>query len=187
MALTYSSPMPIGTPAPTFSLPDTISGKTISLDALPSAPATVIMFICNHCPYVKHLGKGIVTVSNSYQTKGVNFIAISANDVEQYPVDAPEKMQEYAAALSFNFPYLYDASQSVAKAYHAQCTPEFYIFDKNLQCAYHGRFDASSPSNNIPVTGEDFTAALDAVLSGKPAPQPQQPSMGCNIKWKRSL
>ena len=184
MALTYSIPMPLGTPAPVFSLPDTISGKTIALDALPPAPATVIMFICNHCPYVKHLEKELVKVANSYQAKGVNLVAICANDIEQYPEDSPEKMQNHAITLGFNFPYLYDASQEVAKAYHAQCTPEFYIFDQNLQCRYHGRFDASSPGNTIPITGEDFIAALDAVLSGKPAPQPQEPSMGCNVKWK---
>lgn len=184
MALTYSSTMPLGTSAPAFSLPDTVSGKTISLKELPSAAATVIVFMCNHCPYVKHLETEMVKVMNFYRSKGVNVLAISANDVEQYPEDSPEKMQKLAKDLGFNFPYLYDESQKTAKAYGAECTPEFYIFDKNLQCAYHGRFDDSTPGNHIPVTGNEFKAALDAVLMGEAARQPQLPSMGCNIKWK---
>lgn len=184
MALTYSQTMPIGTKAPHFKLPDTVSGKILSLDTLQSKQATVIMFICNHCPFVRHVETELAKVAQEYQSKGVSFVGISANDAQEYPEDAPEQMQKRALMLGYSFPYLYDASQDVAKSYNAMCTPEFYIFDPDLCCAYHGRFDDATPGKNVPVTGKDLRAALDAVLAGKAVGE-QHPSMGCNIKWKK--
>lgn len=184
MALTYSQPMSVGTKAPDFKLPDTVSKKIFSLDMLQSKHATVVMFICNHCPFVRHIQTELTKVAKEYQSKGVSFIAISANDAQEYPDDAPEQMQKCALALGYSFPYLYDESQEVAKSYNAMCTPEFYVFDQDLCCAYHGRFDDSTPGKNIPVTGKDLRAALDAVLSKKTVFK-QYPSMGCNIKWKK--
>jgi peroxiredoxin len=186
MAETSSTMIPLGTKAPDFQLPDTISDKTISLKDLPSAHATVIMFLCNHCPYVKHIQSELVEIANKFQKKGVNFIAISSNDARAYPADAPEKMKLEAQANHYSFPYLYDESQEVAKAYHAACTPDFYIFDKNLACVYRGRFDGSTPGNNHPVTGKDLSDALTALLDGKPITIEQKPSLGCNIKWKKN-
>ena len=184
MSLTPSNMLPLGTHAPDFSLLDTVSGDTISLSAVASDHATVVMFICNHCPYVVHIIEQLVNVIKTYQGKGVSFVAISSNDVENYPQDAPDKMAQYAHQQGFTFPYLYDATQAVAKAYDAACTPDFYVFDRNLQCAYRGRFDAATPGNDKPVTGQDLTQALDVILSGKSVPEDQQvPSMGCNIKW----
>ncbi len=184
MARTPSNMMPLGTPAPDFTLPDTVSGATRSLRELASGKATVVMFICNHCPYVKHINPELVRLANEYQAKGVAFIAISSNDVNDYPEDAPEKMKETAAAEGYPFPYLYDETQDVAKAYDAACTPDFYVFDGNLRCAYRGRLDASTPRNEEPLTGADMRAALDAILSGQPLSEEQLPSVGCNIKWK---
>lgn len=184
MVVTPSSMLPIGTPAPAFNLPDTVSGETLSLDQLKSDKATVIMFICNHCPYVQHIHHKLVDITNAYQSKGIQFIAISANDVEKYPEDGPDKMREMAETLGFLFPYLYDESQDVAKAYHAECTPDFFIFDHDLKCVYRGCFDESSPGNDIPVTGDKLGAALDAILAGEPVANDQKPSIGCNIKWK---
>jgi peroxiredoxin len=187
MSLTASNMMPLGTKAPDFSLPDTISGKTFTLQELHSPQsATVVMFICNHCPFVVHVQKKLVEVANLYQAKGIRFIAISSNDIDDYPEDAPDKMREVAKKLQYPFPYLYDESQEVAKAYLAACTPDFYIFDKNLKCVYRGRFDNSRPGQNSPVTGADLTHALDAILAGAAVPAEQHPSMGCNIKWKHS-
>jgi len=176
--------LPLGAKAPDFSLPDTISGDTVSLHALKSPIATVVMFICNHCPFVVHIQNKLTEIANSYQAKGIRFIAISANDVTNYPDDAPDKMRQVALALQYPFAYLYDESQAVAKAYHAACTPDFFVFDKNLVCVYRGRFDDSRPGKNIPVSGKDLSAALDALLSGNAVPSEQHPSMGCNIKWK---
>jgi peroxiredoxin len=183
MALTASSMLPLGAKAPDFRLIDTVSGKTLSLQELKSPIATVVMFICNHCPFVVHLQDQIIEVANKYQAKGIRFIAISSNDIEKYPDDAPDKMRKTANELHYPFPFLYDESQAVAKAYQAACTPDFYIFDKDLACVYRGRFDDSRPGKNIPVTGQDLTQALDAIIAGKPVSTDQHPSMGCNIKW----
>ncbi|MEQ9288958.1 MAG: thioredoxin family protein [Cyclobacteriaceae bacterium] len=185
MSLTYSEMMPLGTTAPDFELPDTISGKTMSLGQIKSDIATVVMFICNHCPYVIHVEKEMAAIANEYKKKGVAFAAISANDVENYPDDSPEKMKAKAKEVGYSFPYLYDETQEVAKAYQAACTPDFYVFDKNLTCVYRGRMDESSPGNGKPVTGKELRATLDAVIAGTPVSQDQLPSMGCNIKWKK--
>lgn len=184
MARTPSNMLPLGTPAPDFNLPDAVSGKTLSLDELKSEKATVIMFICNHCPFVKHVDEGIVSLAKDYQAKGVSFVAISSNDVENYPQDSPELMKEEAEKVGYPFPYLYDESQAVAKAYDAACTPDFYVFDANLKCAYRGQLDSSRPGNGAPVTGKDLRAALDEILDDKEVSAPQIPSLGCNIKWK---
>ncbi|PWL30239.1 thioredoxin family protein [uncultured Roseivirga sp.] len=184
MARTPSNMLPLGTKAPNFTLPDTISGKTVSLDKLKSDKATVIMFICNHCPFVKHVDEAIVSLAKDYQARGVSFIAISSNDVENYPQDSPELMKEEAEKVGYTFPYLYDETQEVAKAYDAACTPDFYVFDKDLKCAYRGQLDDSRPGNDKPVTGKDLRAALDEILEGKEVSAPQIPSLGCNIKWK---
>lgn len=184
MSLTVSSMLPLGARAADFTLLDTISGKKFSLQELKSPIATVIMFICNHCPFVQHMQTKLVEIANIYQAKGIRFIAISSNDVENYPDDAPNKMRQVAAELHYPFVYLYDESQAVAKAYQATCTPDFFVFDKNLACVYRGRFDESRPGKNIPVTGKNLSTALDALLAGKPIESEQHPSMGCNIKWK---
>ncbi|HLD17173.1 MAG TPA: thioredoxin family protein [Coxiellaceae bacterium] len=184
MALTPSTMLPLGTPAPAFTLRDTVSGKVLSLENLTSTLATVIVFMCNHCPYVKHIQKKLVAVAHHYQHKGISFIAISSNDVDHYPDDSPEKMKEEAQRFGYPFPYLYDETQQIAHAYHAACTPDFYVFDKALKCVYRGRFDNSSPGKSTPITGHDLRAALDALLAGKPIGENQLPSMGCNIKWK---
>lgn len=185
MSLTYSEMMPLGTTAPDFELPDTVSGKTMSLGQIKSDIATVVMFICNHCPYVIHVEKEMAAIANEYKKKGVAFAAISANDVANYPDDSPEKMKAKAKEVGYSFPYLYDETQEVAKAYQAACTPDFYVFDKNLTCVYRGRMDESSPGNGKPVTGKELRATLDAVIAGTPVSQDQLPSMGCNIKWKK--
>lgn len=184
MALTESNMLPIGTQAPDFNLPDTISGKMVSLEDLKSEVATVVMFICNHCKYVKHINEELVKIVTKFQEKGVLFAGISSNDIENYPEDAPEEMKKRAAELGYTFPYLFDESQEVAKAYDAACTPDFYIFDKNLKLVYRGRMDGSSPGNGVPVTGNDLRGALRAVVAGDFVSEIQYPSMGCNIKWK---
>ena len=176
--------LPLGTKAPDFSLPDVVSGRNVSLAELYSDVATVIMFICNHCPYVIHIQEELLKVVGDYQPKGVKFAAISSNDIENYPQDSPEKMKILAEELGYTFPYLYDGSQSVARAYDAACTPDFYAFDKNHKLVYRGRLDNSSPGNNNPLTGKDLRAALDDMLQGNAVSGEQIPSMGCNIKWK---
>lgn len=186
MALTPSNMIPLGTKAPEFTLPDTISGKTLSLNELKSDVGTVVMFICNHCPFVKHIQKKLVEITKTYQGKKIQFIAISANDIETYPKDAPDLMKQEALNLGYPFPYLYDESQEVAKAYQAACTPDFYVFDKNLKCVYRGRFDEATPGNEKPITGKELTAALDSLIAGKPINADQKPSVGCNIKWKKT-
>lgn len=183
MSLAYSKMMELGTPAPQFTLLDTVSGKTTSLNDLKSDVATVVMFICNHCPFVLHLNAKLVEVANDYQKKGVQFIAISSNDVQTHPADGPEKMTQVAKALGYPFPYLYDATQEVAKAYMAECTPDFFVFDKDLNCTYRGRFDETRPNMGMP-TGADLSNALDALIAGDEVSKEQLPSMGCNIKWK---
>lgn len=184
MARTESNMLELGTQAPSFELPDTVSGTILSLKDLQSDIATVVMFICNHCPFVIHIKDELVKLSDDYQAKGVSFIAISANDAESFPQDCPEKMTLFAAENGFNFPYLYDESQGTAKAYQAACTPDFYIFDKDMRCIYRGQLDGSRPGNDVPVNGEDIRAALDATLRGQPVNPAQKPSLGCNIKWK---
>lgn len=185
MAITPSAMISLGTKAPDFILPDTVSGKNISLNDLKSEKATVIMFICNHCPFVKHVNKELVKVANDYIPKRISFIAISSNDVVNFPEDSPMKMKQEAKSLGYPFPYLYDESQSVARAYDAACTPDFFIYDKDLKLVYRGQLDDSRPSNGIPVTGKDIRAALDNLLSGKNISAEQKSSIGCNIKWKK--
>jgi peroxiredoxin len=183
MAKTPSTMLALGTAAPDFRLPDT-SGKTVSLSDFKDKQALVVFFICNHCPFVKHLRSDLAKFGRDYASKGVAIVAISSNDVSGYPDDSPEKMKDEAKAAGYNFPYLYDESQAVAKAYHAACTPDIFLFDKSQKLVYRGQFDDSRPGNGIPVTGKDLRAALDAVLGGKPVSAEQQPSLGCNIKWK---
>lgn len=184
MARTPSNMLALGTKAPDFELIDTISDKYISLQQIKSDKATVIMFICNHCPYVKNMQEQLVQFAKDYQKHGVSIVAINSNDVEHYPEDAPDKMQATAKEFGYTFPYLYDATQEVAKAYEAACTPDFYIFDKDLKCVYRGQFDDSRPGNGVAVTGKDIRAALDDILAGKAVSAEQVPSLGCNIKWK---
>ncbi len=183
MALTESTILPLGTQAPNFHLMDTVSGNYYSLDDLKSDKATVVMFICNHCPYVIHVNPELVRIANEYRNQGVSFIAISSNDVENYPDDAPDKMRIVAKVLKFPYPYLYDKRQEVAKAYDAACTPDFYVFDGAMKLSYRGRMDDSRPGNSTPLTGADLRAAIDATLAGK-AIENQVPSVGCGIKWK---
>ena len=184
MALTPSNMIDLETKAPDFKLLDTVTGKPYDLKETKDSKATVIMFICNHCPYVKHVILELVKLARDYQPKGIAFIAINANDAIAYPEDAPKKMTQLAKQLGFSFPYLYDETQSIAKAYQAACTPDFFIFNKDLLCVYRGQLDGSRPGNKIPVTGKDIRSALDNILQGKPVSPHQQPSMGCNIKWK---
>lgn len=183
MAQTPSTMVSLGTKAPGFTLPDTVSGRKIS-PALKGEKALVIMFICNHCPFVKHVNKELVRLANDYMPRGIAFIAISSNDAVNYPDDSPEKMKQAAKELGYPFPYLYDESQDVARAYNAACTPDFFIYDKELKLVYRGQLDDSRPSNGIPVTGKDIRAALDNLLAGKQISAEQKPSIGCNIKWK---
>lgn len=185
MALTESKMIPLGTKAPDFELLDTVSGKHLSLSDIPSENARVIMFICNHCPYVIHVTEEIAQLAKDYKKKGVGFIAISSNDIEKYPVDSPSNMKAFAKDEGFKFPYLYDETQEVAKAYDAACTPDFYIFDKEDKLVYRGRLDGSRPNSGIPVDGVELRAALDVVLEGGQVNSKQYPSMGCNIKWKQ--
>jgi len=179
-----SNMLPLGTKAPDFKLTDTITGEIRTLDELKSEKATLIMFICNHCPYVKHVNKGLVELSRDYSGKGVSFIAISSNDIENYPQDSPDRMREVAIREGYDFPYLYDESQDVAKSYLAACTPDFYLFDGSLKLVYRGQMDDSRPSNGKPVTGRDLRVAIDNILEGTPVPELQIPSIGCGIKWK---
>lgn len=173
----------LGTPAPDFQLPDP-TGKTVSLADFAEAPALVVAFICNHCPYVKHIAAGLAQFGKDAQAKGAAVVAISSNDVANYPDDGPAKMAETARAAGYTFPYLHDDSQEVAKAYRAACTPDFFLFDQERKLVYRGQFDDSRPGNGVAVTGQDLRAALEAVLSGQPVSADQKPSVGCNIKWK---
>lgn len=184
MALTESNMLELGTIAPDFTLPDTISDKNLSLQDLKSDRATVIMFICNHCPYVIHVNDELVKLAADYKKQGVSFIAISSNDVENYPQDGPDKMKTHAAEAGYNFPYLFDETQEVAKAYDAACTPDFYVFDGDLKLTYRGRLDKSRPNSGIPLSGEDLRKAIDQTLTGESLSPIQYPSAGCNIKWK---
>jgi len=183
MVKTASTMLPLGTQAPDFSLPDT-NGKMVSLADFSQKPAILAAFICNHCPFVKHVAAGFAELAKEYGRRGVAVVAINANDVANYPDDSPAKMAEEVKLRGYTFPYLYDETQAVAKAYGAACTPDFYVFDKERKLVYRGQMDSSRPSSGLPVTGEDLRAALDAVLAGKPVPAQQKPSIGCNIKWK---
>ncbi len=174
----------MGSKAHHFALLDTVSDKLISLNDVASKKATVIMFLCNHCPYVKHILPKLIDVANTYIAKGVSFVAISSNDVQIQPQDGPDEMGVLADEMDFPFPYLYDQTQMVARHYMAECTPEFFVYDGNMRLAYHGQFDGSRPNNGVPVTGQDLSQALDLLLENKPAPEHQQPSVGCSIKWK---
>ena len=173
----------LGAKAPDFALPDT-EGRVVRLSDFDGAPALLVIFMCNHCPYVKHIADELARFAREYQAKGVAIVGINSNDVANYPDDSPEKMREEVKLRGYTFPYLYDETQEVAKAYRAACTPDFFLFDKEHRLVYRGQFDDSRPSNGVPVTGKDLRAALDAVLSGKPVPPDQKPSLGCNIKWK---
>jgi peroxiredoxin len=186
MARTPSVMTPLGKKAPDFTLPDTVSGKDLSLQQQKGSVATVIMFICNHCPFVKHVNPQLVQMANDYINKGIQFVAISSNDVAGYPEDGPEQMKLVAKQQQYPFPYLYDATQQVAKAYEAACTPDFFIFDNALQLVYRGQLDNSRPGNGVPVTGEDIRTALDHLLKDEPVQEDQRPSLGCNIKWRES-
>ncbi|HJS55986.1 MAG TPA: thioredoxin family protein [Chitinophagaceae bacterium] len=184
MARTPSTMVALATNAPEFVLPDTVSGKNLSLENLKGDVATVIMFICNHCPFVKHVNAELVRLAGEYKNRGIGFIAISSNDAANYPEDAPGLMKQVALQLKYPFPYLYDESQEVAKAYDAACTPDFFIYDKDLRLVYRGQLDDSRPGNEIPVTGKDIRQALNCLIDNQPVPETQRPSIGCNIKWK---
>jgi peroxiredoxin len=184
MALTPSNMLPLGTSAPKFKLINTIDDTIVSLEELKGIHGTVIMFICNHCPFVKHVNSELSQLAKDYITKGIKCIAISSNDAKHYPEDAPDQMKENAIQQDFIFPYLYDETQEVAKAYDAACTPDFYVFDKDLKLVYRGQLDNSRPENGKPVTGEDLRHAIENVINDKPVDQVQKPSIGCNIKWK---
>lgn len=184
MVETASTMLPLGWPAPDFSLPDT-KGKTVSRDDFKDAPALLVVFMCNHCSYVKNIRAGLVDLVREYQQKGLAAVGIMSNDVELFPDDSPQRMKEEAEACGFTFPYLYDERQEAAKAYRAACTPDFFLFGPDRTLVYRGQMDESRPGNGIAVTGKDLRAALDAVLEGRPAPEDQRPSLGCNIKWKR--
>lgn len=184
MAATPSTMVPLGTQAPDFTLPDTLSGNVYSLQDLRGDLATVVMFICNHCPYVRLLNDEIIRVAMKYQMRGIKFIAISSNDVEQYPDDGPEKMHDVGKSLGYPFPYLYDETQDVARAYDAACTPDFFVFDADLRLRYRGQFDDARPKNGIKPTGRDLSEALDALIAGQLPSENQVPGIGCNIKWK---
>ncbi|MHC4174834.1 MAG: thioredoxin family protein [Planctomycetota bacterium] len=184
MVVTASKMLPLGTSAPDFNLPDT-KGNMVSLGDFTGAPAFLVIFMCNHCPFVKHILNAMVELIKGYQAKGVAVVAINSNDVANFPDDAPEMMAKAAKESDFTFPYLYDETQEVAKAYRAACTPDFFLFDKEQKLVYRGQMDDSRPGIGIPVTGADLTAAIDAVLEGKPVSEEQKPSLGCNIKWKQ--
>jgi peroxiredoxin len=177
--------LPLGTQAPSFSLRDAVTDRTVSLDDQAGAPALLVMFICNHCPYVKHLRGALAKLTDAYREKGVAIVGINSNDVESYPDDAPDAMRQEAAEAGYHFPYLVDETQEVAKSYRAACTPDFYLFDADQRLAYRGQLDDSRPGNDRPLTGRDLERALDAVLAGHKPASEQTPSIGCNIKWKR--
>jgi peroxiredoxin len=186
MARTPSVMVDLGTPAPDFHLPDVVTGKMISLDTFADKTGLLVMFICRHCPYVKHIQHELAQLGRDYQDKDLGIVAISANDAEKYPEDSPESLKEMAKELGFTFPFCYDETQAVAKAYQAACTPDFYLFDRERKLVYRGQFDDSRPKSDppIPVTGKDLRAAIDALLSGQPISPDQRASIGCNIKWK---
>jgi peroxiredoxin len=184
MSLTESTMLGLGTIAPDFSLTDVVTGKAVGRDDFRGKKALLVMFICAHCPYVKHINEGLGALGKDYAGQSISIVAISSNDVTTHPADSPAGMKQQAETFGFNFPYLYDESQAVAHAYKAACTPDFFLFDSDFRLVYRGQFDSSRPSSGIPVTGQDLRAAIDLVLAGKPVPEDQRPSIGCNIKWK---
>ena len=184
MVATNSTMLPLGTSAPAFSLRDATTGTDVALSDFDDKPVVLVMFISNHCPYVKHVAAELGRLGSEYGAQGVGIVAIGSNDIESYPDDAPVRMVEFAAAHGFTFPYLYDETQETALAYKAACTPDFFVFDSDRQLVYRGQLDGARPSNDVPVDGRDLRAALDAALDGAPIPEPQVPSIGCNIKWK---
>ncbi len=183
MVETPSTMLPLGTPAPGFSLPDT-EGRLVSLDHFQESPAYLVAFICNHCPFVKHIRKGLAELGREYRERGVVIVGINSNDISKYPDDGPEKMAEEVKTAGYTFPYLFDETQQVARRYRAACTPDFFLFDAERRLVYRGQMDDSRPGNGISVTGSDLRAALDAVLERHPVSAEQKPSIGCNIKWK---
>jgi len=183
MAVTPSTMLPLGTGAPDFELPDT-GGNPVSLEDFDDARGLLVVFMCNHCPFVKHIADGLADFAERYVEKGIAVVGINANDVEKHPADSPEKMREEKRRRGYSFPYLYDETQEVAKAYGAACTPDFFLFDGDRELFYRGQFDDSRPGNDVPVTGEDLREACDRLLAGDPAPSDQKASAGCNIKWK---
>jgi peroxiredoxin len=183
MVRTPSTMLPLGTPAPDFELPN-VDGRTVSFADAAGPQGTLVMFICNHCPFVKHVADELAALGREYLPRGIGMVAISSNDVSSHPADSPEQMVHEAEDRGYAFPYLYDETQEVAKAYHAACTPDFFLFDGAGRLVYRGQLDPSRPGNEIPVTGSDLRAALDAVLAGRPVAAEQRPSLGCNIKWK---
>jgi peroxiredoxin len=184
MVATPSTMLPLGTEAPDFALPDVITGSTISLETFADKKALLVMFICRHCKYVRHVKGELTKLGQDYQGKDLGIVAISANDADAYPDDAPQSLKEMAEAESFTFPFCYDETQAVAKAYTAACTPDFFLFDRQRKLVYRGQLDDSRPGNQIPVTGKDLRAAIEAVLADQSVNQAQKPSIGCNIKWK---
>ncbi len=184
MVKTASTMLPLGTHAPDFVLKNVIDGKNVALNDFEGKPGLLVAFICNHCPFVKHLQAALAAFAKEYQPKGLAIVGISSNDVAAHPDDAPDKMKLEAQQAGYSFPYLFDETQQVAKNYKAACTPDFFLFDQNQLLAYRGQFDASRPGNGKPITGADLRAAVDLVLAGKPVPAEQKPSIGCNIKWK---
>jgi peroxiredoxin len=183
MSLTPSTMLNLGTEAPDFNLPDT-EGQVRTLSEFTDSKGLLVIFMCNHCPYVKHIQHALAALADEYMDQGIAVVGISSNSIESHPQDGPEAMKEEAARVGYHFPYLYDASQEVAKAYRAACTPDIYLFDQQRKLVYRGQFDDSRPGNNLPVTGADLRAALDALLQGKPPLTGQKASIGCNIKWK---
>lgn len=184
MARTESAMLPLGTSVPDFALKNVVTNQELNTQNVSGPKGLLVMFICRHCPFVKHLEKSLAQLGRDYQGKGVGIVAISSNDAANFPEDAPSSLAQQASELGFTFPYLYDETQAVARAYDAACTPDFFLFDSGLKLVYRGQFDASRPGNGIPVTGKDLRAALDAVIAGKPVNPDQHPSIGCNIKWK---
>ena len=184
MSRTPSTMIPLGTTAPAFTLPNVVNGKATSLEEVKGKKGTLIIFICNHCPFVIHVNPEIVKLGQEYSEKGISMVAINSNDVSSHPEDSPEKMKEVAAKLGYVFPYLFDETQNIAKAYDAACTPDFFLFDKDLKLVYRGQLDGARPGNEIPVTGMDLRAAMDDLLNGREIAVDQKPSLGCNIKWK---
>lgn len=184
MVKTESTMMPLGTVAPDFKLKNVLSNKDISLQEAAKSSGLLVMFICNHCPFVKHLAKAIGDFSSEYQDSKIGIVAINSNDIENFPEDSPENMVKFATQNGFKFPYLFDETQEVAKAYGAVCTPDFFLFDGTLKCVYRGQFDSSRPGNEVAITGNDLRAAINAVIAGSSVSPKQLPSVGCNIKWK---
>ncbi len=184
MARTPTKQIPLGFDAPGFRLPEPLTGNWVSLEDIKGEKGTLVMFICNHCPFVKHVLDELIQIGNDYRNKGIGIVAINSNDVENYPDDHPDRMAELAREKNFPFPYLFDESQEIARAYEAACTPDFDLFDADGKCVYRGQLDGSRPGNEVPVNGEDLRRALDQVIRGEEVPQDQMPSIGCNIKWK---